>query len=377
MDFNSVTLRDYIISNIPQEEILAFFLSRGARTVTKEEIYYAVINKHAICNPLRVDVNPSLHFYYHKDKLKCKDFVNPIYSGDIFDIGKLALGRDTEVSFIDVCKVIINNIKPRKTKKIVSDDIKAKSSFKITVYPRDWSSLDYDYWNIPSDFLDSQNVIPIGAYSFNEGDYITLNINKPTDLAYAYYVIKDEYNLPLYKLYFPNRSKDNKFRNNNNFPLDDFLAGSGKDLIFIKSKKDKVTAKYLTSSNDIEIAILPLSSEVMILDSKYIDFYRSKYQNLYVWLDYDDAGCRNAFVYYKLYNITPIFIGRDISNITFGKETSDFLFDYSSKYSLDLQMDEYYDFVSNNQGDYKTKDLFDLYKDNPVKAINFLKNIIT
>ena len=377
MDFNSITLRDYIISNISQEEVLAFFLSRGARQVLPEEIQYAVINKTAICNPLRVDINPSLKFYYHKGKLKCKDFVNPIYSGDIFDIGQVALGKGKDVSFIDVCKVIISNIKPRKIKKIVSDDIKAKSSFKITVYPRNWSSLDYDYWNIPSDFLDSQNVIPIGAYSFNEGDYITLNLNKPTDLAYAYYVIKDEYNLPLYKLYFPNRTKDSKFRNNNNFPLDDFLAGSGKDLILIKSKKDKVIAKYLTSTNDIEIAILPLSSEVMILDNKYIEYYKNKYRTLYVWLDYDDAGCRNAFVYYKLYGITPIFIGRSIDRITFGKDTLDFLSDYSTKYSLDLQVDEYYDFVANHQGDYVTKDLFDLYKDNPSEAINFLKNIIT
>ena len=108
-------LVDVILDNTTQEEVFAYYLG-----VSVTEIHYCLKSKsNKINNTLRADRRPSLGFIYDiKGKLRCKDFAQPIYNGDMFDIaakvlsirGTKYLNANNNIDFIEICYDIINKV---------------------------------------------------------------------------------------------------------------------------------------------------------------------------------------------------------------------------------------------------------------------------
>jgi 5S rRNA maturation endonuclease (ribonuclease M5) len=109
----------------------------------------------------------------------------------------------------------------------------------------------------------------------------------------------------LYQIYNP-RNESNKYLYVNPHYLigRDQLQFKSKTCIIISGLKDIMALRDF----NLDAEYIAGQSETCLLDSKIIDWLKSKYKNVLSMLDYDDAGLKAMRRYKAVYNIKPVVI---------------------------------------------------------------------
>ena len=341
-------LKQYILQNLEQEEIVAVFLD-----VPLEDVKYCLKHKsNKICNPLRDDTHPSLGMQWVIDnatrlpKIRLHDFADPIYRGDCFDLvgWRTPYNPNNKQDFIRICKAIISY----GTKQIIRMTPGSKPHVVITkqmttidIQPRSWNSYDGKIWNkwfVTFAQLTAEKCIPV-EYAWINSD--TPNYQyKVNDPCYAYFIGVDVvHKTPIYQLYFPLRKRTVKtkprFITNNGYALLDVDSFKKYDILFlIKSKKDKIVINSMLSdpvtmelktlleeNKDITFELRALSSETPTITANQNKILQKFYKHIFVYTDFDRAGRHTAYYYKKHFGYHPLHM----TNGTFDTE------DYGSK----------------------------------------------
>ena len=333
---NNDNLRNYILTNISQERIFAYYLG-----IDIQDIEYCLIRKqNRICNPLRNDMNPSLGFNYYRGKLYMYDFANTFYRGDLFYIVGILHGLCSKNSkdFIKICRTIIDNILLNKIK----DEYSIKTFNKLLNYKddklrtinveiREWDKQDRKIWNkwgLTTSDLSSDYIYPISSFWLDDDYY------KPYDKCYAYLLGKKD-DVVLWELYFPERPKKGKYPKfiTNNVKHINCLwdLRKTKNLILAKSKKDATLIKKIINSNPFEFGnsftVLPFATETVRLSKVEVDALKILYENIYTFTDFDAQGVSCANYHRKRFGFIPKFLtnGRFNTDDYHSKDISDYV----------------------------------------------------
>ena len=299
------SLKDFILDDLNQISIFSKYFD-----ITESDIQHSITFKMKLSNPLRTDPNPSLVFKSYSDKIIARDYGDPNYCGDIFEIVGFIINKNCGDSkdFIDICKHIINNgtvSKPKidKTDKITEPTV-------IEYIDREFNSNDFRYFAqycIPKDIV-VDKYICIKSYSINT--IFSNYLYKPADPCYLYIN-----NPNTVKLYFPLRPKTKKrFITNNKIPIELINTLTRKDFtVLIKAYKDKVMMDYVCSLLDItNINFIPVASESARLDISIVTLLRN-YTNkdIFTMFDIDRCGLESSIYYKENYGFKNIFISSD------------------------------------------------------------------
>ena len=344
---NTNNLKSYILSNISQEEIFAYYLK-----VSIEELNIAISNKKKIINNIRYEDNPSLSFIYRGKKLLCKDWGNNNYSGDCFHIASKRLKKNIndKKEFIEVMYHIINNIIHNKIElvdNIVDYDISdvktkdLKSVLKVSFEIKDYYNSDlriFSNWGLRYDTLINNKVYCVSRLFFRNKLVYYYRFSDP---CYAYYLGIDPVSkTELYEFYFPNREDKKRHWTNNIFTIKylNEIKDGGTALIICKSRKDCLLLRQILSllNMDIYIKVTQLHSESTIIDKHIAEYINSKFERVFIFSDFDKAGRLCAYTHKKLYGYMSLFLtnGRFNTKDYFeGKDGKD-ITDYNSTFNL-------------------------------------------
>lgn len=299
------SLKDYILNDLNQISIFSKYFD-----ITESDIQHSITFKIKLSNPLRNDPNPSLIFKSYTDKIVARDFGDPNYCGDVFEVVGYIIDKDCRDSkdFIDICKHIINNGTVARIKVDKTDKIEEPTIIEYT--DREFNNNDFRYFAqycLPKEIVIA-SYICIKSYSINgiQSNYIY----KPSDPCYAY--INNPNSI---KLYFPLRSKKQKrFITNNRIPIELINTLTKKDFtVLIKAYKDKRMMDYVCSLLNINnINFIPVASESARLDISIITLLRN-YTNkdIFTMFDIDRCGLESSIYYRDNYGFKNIFISND------------------------------------------------------------------
>lgn len=206
------------------------------------------------------------------------------------------------------------------------------SSFKITIYKRNWNILDKEYWFdqyfITKNTLNKFNVFPITHYKIEYPTYFSTIKCLPN--SYAYQALKD--GVYSYKIYQPYANKENKWTNNIT-PGAHFgylqLPNTGDFLIITKSGKD-VMCIYDT----LNIPAIAVQSETQSIKDSVMEEYQNRFKKVFLLFDNDEAGKIATNKYLERYkNIIPIIFKDD-----WPKDYSDFISSRKDKNLIKCQI---------------------------------------
>ena len=397
------SLKEYILTNYNQEKLYAKYLG-----LPLEEIEEAIENNRNIINTLRAsDTIPSLRLSYFNNKLRMWDFGNSLFRGDIFDLVGIALQKDSNnpIEFVEICKHIINNEKIDI--KIISK-IPSSTLTIIDYLTKPFNRKDIDYWlqgGVTTKHLSLRGVSPVKSIYVNKTGkpilYYTYSTNDP---AYVYrdcVVDKTE----LVKIYRPFASKKDKFITNNKYLFEGINELYSSDILIItKSRKDKLVLEVLLDDGSIvknldklvrsfnlpsyidypflsgfyqpsyalhkRYCITNLTAESVFLGEKIVSLLRVKHKKIIINYDYDLTGIFNAFIYYKVYDITPLFIGRNATKIIDSLNDSllKLLKNKLNTYDINFKEKELTNFIIEHGGEYEEKDWFELASNNIINT---------
>jgi len=306
-------LKDYILTNIPQERMFAFYLG-----ISELDIIYCLNNTNEkIRNPIRTDNNPSLTFKYYGKKLYMRDYGNNNFNMDIFALVGFIhnLNCNSKYDFPKICNIIIDNMENKipKYDKSINKVLKQvnKSEYKeISIQIRKFKDSHINYWkqfNVDKKDLMDNYVFPILRYWIDDNEYGV------KELSFAYYlgVHKD---IDLYKLYFPKRNKKllPKFITNSKAPIECLWEfRNTENLIITKSRKDAIIWKKIVDIN--KFSIVNFSSEAIRLNDKVIEAISNKYKHVIIDSDNDEEG-RSCGEFYSqkrdnLHSLIPYWEG--------------------------------------------------------------------
>ncbi|MHA2366949.1 MAG: toprim domain-containing protein [Candidatus Hodarchaeales archaeon] len=288
--------------------------------VSEYDIYRNYIGDFVIgrtfTSPLRdggdQDDNPSFGIYWSKkysNKLLFKDLAKGV-KGDcfVFVSEKYGISYNNAIlkvildfriqDYFKVPKVVKITPQKRPPKLIDKDNLPKPNENIIQVRIRDWQPHDIKFWNrfgITIDILRRYNVYPI--------DYIFLNTNiiKADKHSYAYHEQKD--GIDRFKIYQP---YSDKLKWLSNF-IEGTLSGwtqmpnKGDKLIITSSLKDVMTLVRLGFHS-----ISP-QTETYTFKNHIINELNKRFNEIYIFYDYDKAGIQNAFKNHREYGFIPIF----------------------------------------------------------------------
>lgn len=263
-------------------------------------------------SPLREDRNPSFSVYWSKkyNKFMFKDFATGD-RGDAFIFVSKLLGLNY---FETLERIIIDfnldNIfstkkgilRPPVTPKIYDDNYiksKIKDAVRLNVKAREWKSCDDKYWmsfGISRYILNKFRVIPISHIFLND------EIIKSDELSYVYVELKDM--VERYKIYQP-YSKKLKWINN---LVEGTLSGwsqlpnNGDMLIIASSLKDAMCLYSCGFKN-----VIAPQTENYIHKQHIIDALKSRFNEIYLFYDYDTAGIMATERIIDMYGLKYIY----------------------------------------------------------------------
>lgn len=300
---NSNDYKSFILENFDQISIFSTYLE-----IPENDINYCLENKNfKISNPLRVDINPSLGFLPVMDrqtnmfKLRMHDWADPSYTGDCFDlVGKVrGLNPNRAVDFIAICNDIIYSMKHKTLQRDVrnlANDAKYEAFTSIQIEPRLWNTKDIDRWNsygLPFNEI-KHIVFPLKhAFISNYCEY-TYDEKDP---GYAW--VSGYYeNKTLYTLYYPLRSKADKFKsrfkkNNKYYPLENIHELKPADILVItKAYKEKLLISRLIHrlTTKYTIQVTNFTSESVMLSDNFVLKLYDIYQMVVTNTDFDYTG---------------------------------------------------------------------------------------
>ncbi len=384
----------HILTNVNQEEVVAYVLG-----ITIKEVEEAIENRYNIINTLRGnDTNPSLRLSYYNNKLKMWDYGDILYRGDIFDLVGIFLNKNTNngKEFIDICEFILKVAKT-KPRPIVNNT--ERQTKVITYTLKRFNSIEVDYWekgNVSKQHLINRGVQPVDKFYINN-NYIASSSND--DPIFVYLEGWDK--IEIVKVYRPFADKKYKFITNNKFLIEGYndlypsdiliITKSKKDRLVLESILDKGTIARQVNNNIIKSGMPPysmypyflglynksnaidssycvtnLTNEGVLLSDKTIRLFRKNHNTIIINFDYDLTGVVNSFIYNKLYNIIPVFLGRDrqlvLDNLT--DKTIRLILNKFKQLNIDATIDDLIYYIKLYEGDFKEKDVYDFISTN-------------
>lgn len=263
-------------------------------------------------SPIRSkDDNPSFGVFWSKKiegKLLFKDLAQGIV-GDCFVLVKEMFSisyRDSLLKIIFDFRVNDQFAVPNEvviTRQIIkpitiaTSNIPKQSDVIIDIRVREWKEYDFTFWKrfgITKEILIFFRVYPV--------DYIFLNdeIIKADYYSYAYHEQKD--GIDRYKIYQP-YSKVMKWLSNfieGTLSGWDQMPDTGKSLIITSSYKDAMTLFSLGFTS-----ISP-QTETYTFKKHIINILENRFEDIYLFYDYDEAGIEYTNINEKKYGFVPL-----------------------------------------------------------------------
>jgi 5S rRNA maturation endonuclease (ribonuclease M5) len=256
--------------------------------LSHEEIYCRYLGdvdfRKGVKSPFNADRTPSCKFFVRDNKLFWKDFSSG-KSGDVFKL--LAELNPTE-SFPQILERIAKDFGLMNGKNSYTNLVKKtyilpeSKPADIKVVPRDWDEATLNYWkqyDIRLETLKLFNVKACQEVWIEDRPFYMYNKNNP---AYRYTINKG------FKIYQPLIvNKKNKWRNS---IKSDAIWGLEQlsydnDTVFIvSSMKDIMVMKELGFSS------VCMNSESCEIPDNLINYLKTKYENVVIFLDSDPAG---------------------------------------------------------------------------------------
>lgn len=190
--------------------------------------------------------------------------------------------------------------------------------YSIDVVVRPWKNYDYEFWTsfgISSEWLAFAHIFPIKNYIYTyENGY--RSIKGADKYAYAYLEAKE--NKKTFKIYQPFNKVGRKWRNNHDKSVISLwtqaISSNSKYVCICSSTKDA-----LCLWANIGIPAIAIQSENTMLSNTAISVLKKRFTNIYILLDNDEAGKRDAKI---LANKTG-FINLELPDVG-AKDISDF-----------------------------------------------------
>jgi len=329
--------RDKLLKRYSEIEIYSFLLG-----YSQTDMFNPNVNHISTIRPkINPDTRPSLTFSEAKDgRLIFSDWGIGKF-GDVFDYILFYYENKTNSS-LDQTRSVAMFVDEYSKYKIKDLNIQSvpiitneKRNYAYVIEPL--TASDVNYWKSYGIIMDVLMIFKVKRVRllYDEDTGITLSKNTYSNPIYAYTKLGESETS--FQIYRPFADKYSKFRNifkdKNIIFGEHFLKGSN-DLIITKSMKD-VMSMY---GRAVDVVGIP--SEALTIPRDKISEWKSKYKNIYLLFDNDDAGKDHSFHLCSLYNIKPLFVPEVISN------------------SLEK----------------KPKDFSDFYKYDPVLAEKFLNN---
>ena len=328
--------KEYILENIDEIDIFSEYLN-----VDDADIERCIKDNLLICNPLRVDDNPTVGFKYNsRGRLKMRDF-SGYFWGDCFDVIAhiYSLNVNNKEDFYKILydvAVRFGIIKDTKYKEysIASSKkrikhIREKVKHNIEIKIRHFNYDDKLYWksilkneSYTIQYLNYFNIYAVELYWIDRisqpSPKYTYKYNDP---CYAFYFGKDENGIDNIKLYFPLRNKKSKLprfiTNYSGIGGLSYLPNEMDYLLITKSYKDVVSLYSFINPFNPRAGIITLSSESTpisrleydILSDKVIKYFKhSNYKAIFTLLDFDLAGVKMSNKMRKDFNTIPFFL---------------------------------------------------------------------
>ena len=343
-------LKKYIDTNINDIDIFSYYMD-----IPATDIYQCINDRNKrVNNTLRTDNDPSYGFQYininGKYKLYGKDFANPFYTGDKYNIAgiSLKLNANNKSDFVTICKDIIKVFNGGANSAVIPEKEKKQKVytlnkvFKIDIEKRDWEYNDIKYfWDqgIKLESLKQEKVYPVKAFRLlkfgnnNEQEY-TYDVLDP---AYAYYIGRDKYDL--WEIYRPYANKYFKFRTNNNKDLKELYEIQPNDnLIITKSKKEKILFKQILKEYDITDTDVKYTTESSRFRKATRMLLSDNYKRIFINFDIDKAGI-DAMTYFNGeygYELFPFVLDDILKLNDIPKDATDFCKLYGYKATKQL-----------------------------------------
>jgi hypothetical protein len=341
-----MTLKESIYSVVTDEDILSHYLGIEIGIINN-----LLLDKNSrICNPLRVDNNPSLGMMRTttSNKIIIKDFADPSYTGDVFDLVGFITNNNpnSRDGFINICNSIMTNlvlnnsditIIPTANKKTIQNKVVYHNdNIPFVVFnDRGWDNTTLRFWHNHTrnklftsklyDLLRIEKVyIPATIFSNDKLIYSF----KPTDIAYLYFYGLDHTGNSIVKAYFPNRGYGNTFNTMRFFTNDQHKyrglqtnTETATKMVMTKSMKDALLLRVFLNIAGLEqhVNIYYVQGEAYQFKPDELNTLTAPYDTVIWFMDFDKTGIYNTYYHTNInHNIIPIFIaGKDITiNLT-------------------------------------------------------------
>lgn len=347
-----MTIKESIYAVLTDREIIISYLG-----LTNNDINYLLTNtNNRVSNPLRVDVNASLGIRSRNtingEKLIIKDFADPSYNGDVFDVIGFIKGYDvnTRDGFINICQsimsdLILNNgdiaIIPASRKTIHTDKIIHHNDTIpfVTFSDNGWSNEALKFWYEHTNskaftknlfnVLKLENVYVPNQIFSNEKEIYRYN---PNDACYVYYYGNNHVGNSIIKAYFPFRNRGftvatTKFFTNdtNIFRSLQTNVETATKMIMTKSMKDALFIRTFLNFAGLSdhVDIHYVHGEENYLSKQSFDSLTANYDTVIWFMDFDKTGVFNTF-YHMQFNpkVIPLFIPSKEVNLTINELTN-------------------------------------------------------
>jgi len=275
-----------ILSTIPQEKIF--------------EKYGAPFQLGLFTSPLRTDKKPTCSFYTKDGKLYMRDFSGHFW-GDCFDFVQRRYGvrYGEALELIGLDFGLVDGVE-RET--IIPPVIPEKSGADIRVKRRNWSDTTSKFWKehgITKSTVDKFKTYPVEMVWLNG---IPVYSYHPAEPAYVYHFTN--YN---YQIYFPYR-KERRFLVSKGGLVHGFeqLPLSGDICLITKSRKD------IMCLHEYGIPSIAPVGEGVRIQKEIIEIVKSRFDNVFSLMDYDNTGIHHSWELRKMHNIKPLFFTEGI-----------------------------------------------------------------
>ena len=299
--------RKDIISQVCEADIIGYYL--GINSIPK------LIN-----SPFREDKNPSFYIYSPNGKdVNFVDFGNGDKGGCMTLLMRyFKLSRSGLYKKIQTDLLKFKSIKcEESSKQFITHVSTRKEGIELQCKIRRWRQYDLDYWNsygISLEWLTYCEVYPIShKIIIKNGKRMVFGANK-----YAYAFVERKEDRITYKFYQPFNKEGFKWQNNNAksvLGLWTKMPSTGKDICICSSVKDA-----LCLMANLGIPCICLQGEGYPISDTAIKVLKKRFKNLFICLDNDEAGLKDAQKLADKHSLINVVIpadagGKDISDV--------------------------------------------------------------
>ncbi len=291
------------IDDVPSEWVFENYLGISEKLTGQDVKIHSVF---------KTEKTPSMFIYFKSEnnEYKFKDFSSGKHGNKvnlICDLFNLTYSLAIHKICIDYQNFVSNN----NYESI--NEYQIQSKYKVTDYEiRHWTNIDAKYWTkfkIGSPMLNHYNVAGLSYFKMAKEDVFNSEMVFKGNSIYGYFRSDGS----LYKIYLPNNPNKKFIKVENYIQGMDQLTYTKEYLVIASSLKDLMTFNKLGYKN-VE-AIAPDSENTMIPE-QYIKSLKTKYRNICVLFDNDEAGIEAAKKYQNKYKLNYVLLdmSKDLSD---------------------------------------------------------------